>query len=162
MKAYIENDLNHKKWDENLSEIACAINTLKHTTTLHTPYEVLYGFSMKLSGVEHSGPLEDDVHTSEERKSRIQAIRKAVEKNIRTIQSRRRCNYNLRARERSHVEGEEVWIRNKKQSDKAQKYAKKLAPRYNPAIVERRLARHIYQVRDGGKIPKVFPAQHIK
>lgn len=57
IRAYIKNDTTHKKWDIHLPEIICALNTLKHSTTQKSPFEVLYGRPMKLSGELHDLPI---------------------------------------------------------------------------------------------------------
>lgn len=42
IRSYIDEN-NHRDWDKNLIEIACAYNSAKHSTTKYAPYTVLYG-----------------------------------------------------------------------------------------------------------------------
>lgn len=161
IRAYITNDLGHKKWDEHIDEIACALNSSVHSTTSMTPYEVLFGMPYRLLGIEHVGPLAFN-ESEMERRKRIELIREKVVHRISEAKAKWRTRYNLRTRKRTYANGEQVWRRNFKLSDKSKGFAHKLAPRYIPAIVEDRIGQNAYRLRDIGGRTRVFPARHIK
>lgn len=43
LRIFMIEELNHKKWDEHVDEIASAINSAVHTGTQKSPYEINYG-----------------------------------------------------------------------------------------------------------------------
>lgn len=49
---YLEN--NHKKWEDNLQKVTCALRTAKHDTTRLTLYFVNFGRNMVLSGDDYA------------------------------------------------------------------------------------------------------------
>lgn len=161
IRSYIEGDQQHKKWDEHLSEIACALNSLKHTTTALSPYEVVFGMPIKLSGSQYHVPITANPSESERQQKLIQ-IRNELATKIAERQSHWRSRYNLRSRTRSYKPNDVVYRRNFRLSDKAKKYSAKLAPRYLPSTVEKVIGQHSYELRDRNGRRRVFPVRHLK
>jgi len=46
---------NHRKWDENLAAISCAIHTARHETTGYSPYFANFGREYISSGSVYAG-----------------------------------------------------------------------------------------------------------
>lgn len=160
LRAHVMKDEQHNKWDAHVAELGCALNAAVHTSTQSSPHEVLYGVPFRLSGDIQSPQLNstDEI----DRSTRILKLHQAIQKQLNAARSQSRVRYNLRVREREHSIQSQVWRRNFKLSNKAAKYTTKLAPRYLPCTVEKRIGRHTYQLRDRNGRSRIFPAKHIK
>lgn len=76
----------------------------------------------------------------------------------------RKIRYNLRSRQIKYEIGENVFLRNFKQSDAASYYMAKLAPKYIPVQIVDRIGTNSYKVQniDGKIIPGTFNTEDLK
>ncbi|KAJ8910189.1 hypothetical protein NQ315_008987 [Exocentrus adspersus] len=108
---------NHRSWDENLDQIACAIRTSKHEVTKLTPYFVNFGRNMNLSGKDYSRPnlldVEDGTQTNEVcRNESLKGMFADVRKRLETAAQKSCEQYNLRRRHVEYLPNQLVWKRN--------------------------------------------------
>lgn len=145
---------NHRRWDQNIPQIACAIRTACQETTKLSPYFINFGRNMCVSGKDYDNDaiIKDEDGTQTLECSRNEQFRKlfndvktrleaAAEKNI--------CRYNLRKRHEEYVPGQLVWRRNFELSNAANYFSKKLAPKYiGPFTIHRRISPWTYELKD--------------
>lgn len=145
---------NHRSWDENLSQIACAIRTSTHEVMRLTPYFVNFGRNMMLSGKDYkdneSSWKEDGTEfggrsRNETFKEMFADVKKRLE-----VAGKKSCDrYNLRCRHVEYLPNQLVWRKNYVLSDASKYYSQKLAPKYiGPYYVHRRLSPWMYELRD--------------
>jgi transposase InsO family protein len=97
ISAYVKD--NHKKWDEKLPEIACALRTTIHESTNFTPYEIVFGMKMRTTGNEHE---QNRRQQDDERQTHLEQIRKIVRENLAKAHAKNKQYYDLElARESS-------------------------------------------------------------
>ena len=104
---------NHRKWDENLSAICCAIRTSKHETTGYTPYFTNFGREYVPSGSVFSGYLNNPDNVPPDVERRRQGFQKVFDKirtRIAASRERSRMVYNLRRRPVHFNVGDRVWV----------------------------------------------------
>lgn len=169
LTAYVRD--NHRKWDEYLPSVACAIRTSKHEITGLTPYFINFGREISLNNVE---PLEEANENPELRFERenlehrgrslnivYQDVRKRLDKAYQASKPR----YDLRHRPDEFQLGENVLRKNHVLSDAAQHFTAKLAPKYvGPFVIHRKLARWVYQLKtpDGIVLDGAWHAKDLK
>lgn len=145
---------NHRLWDENLSQIACAMRTSTHEVTKLTPYFINFGRNMTLSGedygksellLEENGLQVGEMSRNESFKQVYSDVRRRLE-----IANNKSCNqYNLRRRHVEYLPNQQVWRKNFVLSDAANYFSKKLAPRYiGPFKIKKRLSPWTYELMD--------------
>lgn len=160
VRSYVKDDLSHTRWDENIAEIACALNSSEHTQTGEAPFRILFGTNMVLAGNHHS-IVDETVDLDISRNEKIQQIRERVAIHLRNAFNTSRVRYNLRSRNREFKPGEVVWRRNTRMSKKIDNYSAKLAPRFVKTRVEKRMGTHTYKLRDRGRT-RILNAKDIK
>lgn len=158
IRAYIKEN-NHRDWDKNLTDITCAYNTSKHTVTKCTPYSVLYGHEMPLTGDRNPLSHEDEA----DRKTKMQIIREKVAKNIKKSFEDSKQRYNLRSCQNNFEVGDIVWKRNTILSNAAEYRSAKLTPRYVKCRVVEKLGTNTYKLTDeNGRCLGNFSASDLK
>lgn len=158
IRTTIESESTHDAWDAQLAFVACALNTAAHTSTGTSPYMILFGSEMVLHGSSHAAGVDDMPGLP--RNDRLARIHSAVKHHLLKIHNEARVRYNLRARHREHMVGENVWYRNTKLSNAGEKYSAKLAHRYIRGRIMSKAGTHTYQVRSpNGRIHILHASQ---
>ncbi|CAB3232120.1 unnamed protein product [Arctia plantaginis] len=159
----------HKKWDENLVELQCALNTAVSEATRFSPYFLVHGREFIGDGVlyrqteipAHPNSVSIDSPVSfGERLKELHRIYDQVRNYLDIAHRRNEKYYNLRKR---HVElkvGQIVYKRTFYLSNKAKNFTAKLAPKFMKCIVTARRSPLVYELSDlDGKDLGVY---HIK
>lgn len=151
ISSYVGTD--HKKWDEHLAQIGCAIRTAKSEVTGFTPYFVNFGREYVAHGQEYKHRPDASVQSPDirvqQRITGFQEIYKKIQSRIRNAQDRSRHSYNLRRRPLSFQPGQMVWKRNKVLSDAAKGIKAGLCPKYvGPYKVRKKLGSVSYELVD--------------
>lgn len=166
IRCYVED---HQDWDLELSKIRQAINTAKHEVTNFSPSFLVFGRHVPISGnfyKDVSDVSKDFTIIPGDRKSyaanvqHLSHIFSQVKKNLH-LAYQKNCNqYNLRKRNYSFQVGEQVWRRNKVQSDAGKRFSAKLEPRYILSKIKRKISNLVYDLvnLDGSSVGK----WHIK
>ena len=150
LASYVKN--NHRKWDENLAAITCAIRTAKHETTGYSPYFANFGREYTATGSAYDGYVE----TPEQPPSDVEQRRRGFAKMYATIaarisaaRERDRKVFNRHRRPVHFQVGDSVWIRNHVLSDAANYFSAKLADRFvGPYRVIEKLGNWVYRIQD--------------
>lgn len=135
MSSYIEND-DHRSWDTNISKIQFAVNTSTNEVTGFTPSFLVYGRELVTCGSHYldADNTKDLIFTPrDEYAENLGTLRKIfdqIQSALIKAHARNCCNYNLRRRTADFNVGDYVWKRTYYQSDKDNRFTKKLAPKY--------------------------------
>lgn len=159
------NDPNHRYWDQNLAEIACALCTAKHEATGHTPYFLNFGREMCLHGSRYRRPnLGEAQIDDEERRARLTAVCQKVHGKLVAAAHANKRYYDLRRRPDTLQVGQLVLKRNFKLSDATAFYTSKLGSRYTgPYKIRRKLNPWTLEVEDlNGRLVGVWNTKDLK
>lgn len=147
---------NHRKWDDQLHKLACAIRTATQETTKVSPFFVNFGRTMCLSGKDYSVPTAtaEDPPAPVSRNAAFVKLFADVKKRLVVAGQRNVDRYNLRKRDEQYLVGQKVWRRNYVLSDASKYFSSKLAPKFvGPYVVHRSLSPWTYELKDlHGKI----------
>lgn len=160
---------NHRSWDENLDQIACAIRTAKHEVTKLTPYFINFGRNMILSGADYKSgellDLEDGTQTGElSRNDTFRKMFEDVRRRLEVAGQKSTDRYNLRRRHVEYLPNQLVWRKNYVLSDAAKYFSHKLAPKYvGPFQIHKRISPWTYELRDSlGALKGVWHVKDLK
>lgn len=148
LRAYVGTD--HKKWDTQLTRIACALRTAESEVTRFSPFYLNFGREIVLRGSDHRDdgtgtPVEDQIDRLQDLKKVYALVKRHLEKAHQTNATR----YNLRRRPQVFDEGQQVWKRNFPQSDAPTNFSAKLAPKFTgPYTVRKKISPTVYQLND--------------
>lgn len=164
VRAYIDED--QSTWDQELAAITSALRNGTHTTTGHSPHYLVFGQHM----VQHAGtyPLLRSLQALPDGDMQImpandfrEVIMDSVRQNVEKANDRNRRQYDKRSKKVSYKPGQEVFIRNFRQSDFSKNFNAKLGRQWTPARIRSRKGGSVYVVEDrNGKLIKV--AYHAK
>lgn len=160
IRAYLKDEKTHKTWDEYLPEIACAMNTSQHTSTMLSPFFTLYGLHMCTSDKDysHSNSPHDVQHAD-----MMFKIRVIVSENLKKNYDRSKKRYNLRSREINYAVGDVVWVKNRVLSNAIRSFTAKLSPEYKKCVVTRKIGTNSYEVaQPNGKIIGIYNTDCFK
>lgn len=151
IRAYLPNE--HRKWDEHLGEIGCALRSTVHSATGHAPYLLNFGYHMATHGSVYSllkrmnALTEGDLRPLK-RSDKLQVLHDEVRRQLELAHRKYASQYNLRARERSFHCGQEVFRRNFVLSNSAEGFNAKLAPKFVKCRITSKVGSSIYKVED--------------
>lgn len=158
ISAYVKED--HRKWDENISKIACALRTCHHESTKHTPYEICFGMKMRTSGEDHGENVEIDYDTKVDH---LTEVRKIVKRNLANAYEKSRHYYNLRAKPREFKVNDAIYVRNFKLSSKPNDYSASSGRNWKQGIISEKVGNNRYKVKGlNGRDVGTFDAKDIK
>ena len=162
--CYIAED--HRKWDEYLAPIGCAIRSSKSEATGHTPFFVNFGRHYVGDGRDFQrGILSDGGYPGlPERLEGFARLFAKVREKLVSARERGRRTYNLRRRPVQYAVGQPVWRRNKILSSAADHVNAKLSAKFvGPFRVKRRMGSWTYELEDvRGKSAGVWHVQDLK
>lgn len=98
----------HDKWDVNLNEIICAINSSAHTQTKKSPYEILYAAPMVVDGQMHQLFADANERTQKDTDGKFPVLWNEVRDALRKAHENAAKGYNLRARHIEYKAGDNV------------------------------------------------------
>ena len=150
IRALLDED--QKRWDENLQQIVCAINTAKHETLGCSPYyanfgrnHILFTDQYPLANLNSSG---SDKADQQRRLKALQNMQQFIVDRIKTAHETSKKRYDLRTRERKIAVGDLVWRRSFQLSSAAEGRTKKLGPKFIPCYVREVLGQNNYRLED--------------
>jgi hypothetical protein len=159
--SYIDQD--QRKWDENLSRVACALRTAKHEATRQTPYYLNFGNEMIDYGADYARLRERrDLDTESdagdetspnardrEKESRLAKTRQLVERLLSQVQARAKRYYDAKRRQIEFDVGDYVWKKAYPTTDGTKHFSAKLAKRFSgPYKISRRIGKNVYELVD--------------
>lgn len=157
LTAYVHD--NQRDWDKYLPSVACAIRTSKHEATGLTPYFINFGREISLNNdpevaveVEANDEIEfDRGENLQMRSAALQKVYVDVKKRLDKAYLASKPRYDLRHRPDEIAVGQFFLRRNYVLSDAAKHFTAKLAPKFvGPFVIQRKLSRWVYQLRDPG------------
>lgn len=162
IRSYVMSHATHDRWDEEVPDIMCSLNTSEHSSTEQTPYRANFGRDMVTFGNEYRlGDLNGSSLIPHEDK--LKSIRTEIGVHLRKADARMRKQYNKGTRPIEYTIGERVWRRNFKLSKKVAKYTAKLGPLYVPCVVLRRVGTVAYELKDEpGDAVGIYQAKDMK
>lgn len=164
ISCYLEE--NHKRWDEHLAAIGCAIRTSKSETTGFTPYFINFGREYVADGRHHkNSEIIAEDHTDVQRRiTGFQKLFETVKSRLKKAQEKHKKAYNLRRRPVQYHVGDRVWRKNKVQSDAIKNITAKLCPKYiGPYTVKMKIGNCSYElIDDNGISTGVWHVQDLK
>ncbi|KAG5883975.1 hypothetical protein JTB14_007504 [Gonioctena quinquepunctata] len=161
LRVYVSD--NHRKWDVNLSKVACATRTAVHESTNNTPYYINFGRNMILHGstfdkselAEDSGEEDHDSSVEGARDIGFRRLFADVQRRLSKAVERNAKAYNLRRRPEPLLPRQRVWRRNFGVSDASKYFTSKLAPKYvGPFQVRKKVSPWTYELEDFNGISK--------
>lgn len=159
----------HNHWADDVQIIANAIRTAVHDSTKYSPYFVVFGRNQVSDGREY-GRIRDHYESKENEventvSDRRQKLFTEIRNNLSAAYKRHAKTYNLRSNPScpSYVVGEKVLKQTFDLSDKGKGFCKKLAPKFEPAVVRKVLGTNTYELEDeSGKRIGVYFANRLK
>lgn len=152
---------NHRSWDGNLAKVACASRTARHDATGHSPYYINFGRRMVIQGDEYSSRIDMDGDVSkaiggeDTRALGFKRLFEDVRKRLDDAARRSERTYNLRRRPVEFAVSQPVWRKNFVQSDAANYFTSKLAPKFvGPFYIRKRLSPWTYELQDKDGVSK--------
>lgn len=166
---YIAGD-NHKKWDQNLAAIGCALRTAKSEVTGFSAFYANFGREYICDGREYKYRIEDRVpdgtieNEASNRRKGFQEMFKLIKQRLEAGQERNRRIYNLRRRPVTYEIGHRVWKKNKVLSDATKGPKAGLCPTFvGPFTVTRKIGSWTYELQDDtGKSLGIWHVQDLK
>ncbi|XP_049885356.1 uncharacterized protein K02A2.6-like [Pectinophora gossypiella] len=152
VSSFIEND--HRHWDLNIAKIQFALNSSVNEVTRFTPAFLIYGRELVTCGSHYLDTVvaEDLIFSPrDEYAENIGALRKIFEKvqaSLIKAHSRNSGYYNLRRKNVEFNVGDTVWKRTYYQSDKDNRFSKKLAPKFIKCKVVAKRSPLVYDLED--------------
>jgi hypothetical protein len=158
--SYIEDD--QRRWDAQLSKVACAIRSAKHETTRKTPNFVNFGREVIDDGrryaqlrerdtLSESGSDENEPEDDQQRRYRLAEIRYDVTKKLEQARQRAKHAYDRKGRDAQYEAGDVVWKREYPTTDSTEHFSAKLAKRFKgPFRVARRVGLNVYELDEPG------------
>lgn len=154
LRAYVSE--NHREWDKFIPKIGFALRTAHHEVTKHSPAFLNFGRELATSGegfeVLNDGsdvpPLED-LEPLGEKFQELKDIHQEVSDRLKAAHEQNSKRYNLRRRPVTYKVGDVVLKRNFTQSDAANYFSAKLAPRYvGPYVIAEQISPLVYTLAD--------------
>lgn len=150
--SYVRSD--HRKWDQNISEIQCALNTAVHASTKFTPFYLNHGREMILDGSQHNLDVPVDptsVTINQEpfasNLPRLKEVYQTVQGHLQKAYSHNVKYYNTRKRSIEFQEGQILYKRCFPLSDASKYFSAKLAPKFVRCVVERKHSPLVYSLK---------------
>lgn len=149
IRAYIKDNESHKSWDESIADIAFALNSAVHSTSKHSPHQVVFGKPLCPFGLEYNEKFNEDNNKESVRRKNVKLIREKVTQCLRNSYEANKKRYNLRSGGNiQYSEGEIVWRKNTKLSDLGKNYSAKLGNKFVKCEIIRRMGSNTYEVKD--------------
>ena len=154
ISAYIHE--NHREWDVHLSKIAQAIRLSTHQVTGKSPSFLVFGRLTPVTG-DFYGPVSTDpdflpvclpTKDHERNIKNLVSCYPSIRDKLRLAHARNAKQYNLRRKPLAFEVGDLVWKKNFVLSNASEHFSAKLAPKFVPGIVHRKLGNLVYNIVD--------------
>lgn len=160
IRTYIQDQPNHRNWDEHLNHIACALNTAIHSSSKCSPYFANFGQHMI---TDQSSHILQKNSTLTRDQNHFSKVRDAITKNLKRSYEISKHKYNLRARPISYSVGDVVWKAVVSQSDALAGTISKFMPKYIKCTVRKKIGTNTYELIDeNGTVYKKVSCSDIK
>lgn len=167
IRSYARGD--QRVWDERIAEIQFVLNNTVHTGTGCTPFFILNGHEISLSGEDFRNEPQGTNDSLIRYVDRTNHIKKEtlefVAKNLKKAYMKSEHNYNLRVRKpaESFQIGQTVYRKNFKISNTGERYNAKYGPLFVQCTVIGKKGNSSYELQDSnGKNIGWWPACHLK
>lgn len=162
IRAYIRDNESHSSWDAHIDEIAFALNSALHSSTNHTPHQILFGKRVSADGKEYNNDVNTPMDTDTRDRNR-KLIHERVATELWKSYEKSRSRYDQRTRKFEYKVGDLIYHRYMKLSDVSNKFSAKLRPRYVKCEVIGRMGSNTYKVKDvDGKHVGVYHTTQLK
>lgn len=160
VRAYLHESKNQQHWDAHLPELACALNSSRHSTTQYPPYTALYGYDMCTSGSDHIAVEQTSDHSKT-----LKTIRQRITENLKAAYERNKIRFD-RDRKVRYIEykpNEFVWKAKTTLSKLSDRYCAKLGDRYEKCRIKRKIGSNAYLLTDlNGREIGVFSTEQLR
>lgn len=165
IRAYVKDD--QRTWDDRISDVERILNITKHSSTGFSPYFVIHGHEMAMSGIDFDNPCakENPVGNLQEGQIKLKRIHDIVTNNLEKSYNVSKQHYNLRHRtfSKPFKENQLVYRRNQKLSNALDGYNAKLGRQYLPCYILKKHGSSSYELADlAGKNLGIWPANMLK
>lgn len=166
IRTYVKRD--HREWDTHLGEIAGALRNVSHSATGYSPYYLVFGHHPITHASEYEllrklGSFSDGELEVIPRSDQMNIVRERVIQNLRTAHNKHTNTYNLRSRNSTFATGQEALRRNFTLSNQAAHYSAKLAPKFVPCRIVRKIGHCHYEISDmDGKVLGTYHAKDLR
>lgn len=143
IKSHIFNDNDHSKWELSLNKVLYDINSTPHTSTNKSPHYLHFGRELVAHGNEYSNLI--DINT-DDNSGKIDIVLEEASNKMNESYDQRREKYNRTAKKRHFQDNAVVYIPRLKLSNKADKYAQKLAPAKVQCVIRKKVGNDVYEV----------------
>lgn len=158
LAIYVGN--NQREWPKYLDQVKSVMNNTINFATGFTPSLLMKGreiiFDGSLYGIPRDSRSLDSRHLELSRSSyrkkleNLEVTFKIVQENLWEAYNKKAQYYNLRRVRKVYSEGQMIWRRNFAQSDKANYFSRKLAPKFVRAEIIKRISDNVYDIKDVG------------
>lgn len=150
LRAYVQD--NHREWDKNIAQIGFALRTAYHESTQYSPAYLNFGREPRTSGagfqILQDGSVVPPVEDNKKYGDKIQELKtiyRDVADRLKDAHERNAQRYNLRRRPVTYQVGDIVLKKNFQQSNAANYFSAKLAPRFvGPYMVAKKVSPLVY------------------
>lgn len=157
LRAYCKRKGHQVAWDEEISDIACCLNSNVHTTTKVSPYMAVYGKQMVQNGLDYKY-FEHEVPDYD----KFEVVKHHIREQLKIAHETTKNAHNLRARPRSFEPGDIAYIINRKLSDQKRKYMAKLGDKKVTVLIKRKVGTNTYELEtQAGKCVGIFSVEDI-
>lgn len=167
IRTYVEED--QTTWDLHISSITSALRNASHSATSQSPYYTIFGQHM----VQHAAayPLLRNMQSLASGEIEVLPpsdfrgdLNRQVRSQLQKAQERSQKTYNVRSRETSFQNGQEVFRRSFAQSDAKNNFNAKLSKQWLPARIVRKKGTCLYEIEDrqGKKINVMYHAKDLR
>ena len=167
IRSYLKED--QREWDNNISQIACALRNSVHSSTEHSPYAVVFGnhkvdHASSYALLRKLGCLAESELEILNRSDFQCLTSDKIIKNLRKAHERCEKTYNVRSREVVFRPVQEVFRRNFAQSSFRDNFNAKLANKFLKCRIVRKIGNALYELEDlqGKKIPLRYHAKDLR
>lgn len=159
----------HIRWDDNITQIACALRTGTHEATKFSPY--FLNFGKEMPGISDSfmpEPQEmivrnEEVKEHAEKVKSLNEVWRKVRTSLKQAYDKSSHYYNQKTTIKDFNKGDWVWCRNFVLSDASKKFAAKFAPKYKKCKVIQKFGTSSYELAGAnGKSIGVWSARDLK
>jgi len=154
MRSYVGD--RKKDWDARLPHLQAALRSGVNEVTGHLPHLLVYGTELLLDGRGHQFDGKEAEPEVGDRAGYLPALRlqqqklfEEVAQRMKIAHERNKKRYDLRRRDVSYPVGTRFWRKNFVQSDAADGFTAKLAPKWlGPCTVKKKLGMWTYELAD--------------
>lgn len=154
LRAYVTD--NHREWDKYIPKIGFALRSAHHESTQHSPAFLNFGRELASAGAGFevlpdglAVPSPEDCGKHGEKLQALKNIYQEVAERLNEAHQQNASRYNLRRRPVTYNVGDVVLKKNFPQSDAANYFSAKLAPRFvGPYIVAKKISNLVYALAD--------------